>query len=101
MDKGPQFLGEFNQFASEYNFKHITSSPHYPQSNGQAEKAVYISKMIFREEDPVRTLMTYRSTPLPSLGESPASLMMGRQIRTSLPTLHVNLHPKQNDHGSR
>ncbi len=52
-DNGPQFLVGFNQFASEYNLKHITSSPHYPQSNRQAEKAVHISKMILRQNDPV------------------------------------------------
>ncbi len=97
-DNGPQFLGEFNQFASESNFKRISSSPHYPQSNGQAEKAVHISKMILSQEDPVGALMTYRSTPLPSLEESPASLMMGKEIRISLPTLPVNLHPRKVDH---
>ena len=31
---------EFQQFRQEWNFKHITSSPNYPQSNEQAEKAV-------------------------------------------------------------
>ena len=97
-DNGPHFLGEFNQFASEYNFTHITSSPHYPQSNGQAEKAVHIAKMILRQEDPVRALMSYRSTPLPSLGLSPAILLMGREIRTTLPTLPRNLRPKKVDH---
>ena len=36
-DNGPQYdSAEMKTFASLYGFKHITSSPHYPQSNGQA-----------------------------------------------------------------
>ncbi|XP_022099984.1 uncharacterized protein LOC110984276 [Acanthaster planci] len=94
-DNGPQFLGEFDQFAREYNFQHLTSSPHYPQGNGQAEKAVHIAERLLSQDDPVRALMMYRSTPLPSLGQSPASLLMGRESRTNLPTLPCNLQPKQ------
>ncbi|XP_038063010.1 uncharacterized protein K02A2.6-like [Patiria miniata] len=97
-DNGPQFLGEFDQFAREYNFQHITSSPYYPQANGQAEKAVHIAKRLLSQDDPVRALMLYRSTPLPSLGQSPASLLMGREIRTTLPILPRYLQPKKVDH---
>ena len=34
-DNGPCYTSEvFTNLMSEYNINHITSSPHYPQSNG-------------------------------------------------------------------
>ena len=37
-DNGPQYAcKEIKEFAEKYKFKHTTSSPHFPQSNGQAE----------------------------------------------------------------
>ena len=97
-DNGPQFSSlEFEQFAREFNFKHVTSSPYFPSSNGMAERAVQTAKTILKKcllsgDDPYVSLLNYRATPLKS-GYSPAELMMGRKLKTNIPTLGKNLQP--------
>ena len=54
---------------TDYSVNHITSSPHYPQLNGLAEKNVQIVKNQFykaQEEGTqfYKSLMTYRNTPI-------------------------------------
>ncbi|CAH0717253.1 unnamed protein product, partial [Brenthis ino] len=76
----------------------IRDSPHYPQSNGMVEKAVGICKNLMRKcyksgQDFNLGLMEYRNCPVTGLSESPAQLMMSRQLRTVLPTIDENLMP--------
>ena len=47
-DNGPCYSVEgFTNLMKEYGVNHITSSPHYPQSNGLAKKLVQIVKNVF------------------------------------------------------
>ena len=47
-DNGPCHTSQaFTTVMQSYNVKHITSSPHYPQSNGLAEKYVQIVNILF------------------------------------------------------
>lgn len=97
-DNGPQFSSElFRQFAKEHQFAHVTSSPRYPQANGEAERAVRTIKDLWKKDDDhSRALQAYRATPLEH-GFSPAQLLMGRNLRTSLPQPTAKLDPKWPD----
>ena len=93
-DNGPQFSSEAHkQFALAYHFKHVTSSPYFPQSNGEAEKAVGTIKRLLRKEgDPYLALLAYRSTPL-AIGYSPAELLMSRRLRSNVPMTRQQRKP--------
>lgn len=94
-DNGPQYSSlEFAQFAAQYGFVHCTSNPHFPQSNGLAERSVQTVKKLLKEsKDQCLALLSYRSTPLPWCGLSPAELCMDRAIRSHLPQTRHNLIP--------
>lgn len=95
-DNGPQYSSkEFSDFAAEYGFCHVTSSPKYPQSNGQAERTVQTVKHLLKQsKDPYKAMLSYCSTPLPWCHRSPAELCMGRPIRTWVPVADSKLIPQ-------
>jgi hypothetical protein len=93
-DNGRQFTSsEFQEFARQWGFHHVTTSPYYPQANGEAERAVREAKKILSQKDPFLALLAHRSSTCSSTGASPAELAMGRKLRNTLPNLPANLKP--------
>ena len=76
------------------------SSPYFPQSNGEAERAVgTIKNLLKKSGDPYLALLSYHTTPL-QLGYSPSELLMSRVLRSTVPTTRKQRAPKVVDHHS-
>ena len=90
-DNGPQYSSrEFKEFVTNFGINHTTSSPHYPQSNGFAERMVQTVKNILKKsdeqgDDPYLAILAYRTTPIDHQLKSPAELLNGRKFKTTLP----------------
>ena len=95
-DNGPQFSSQdMKEFSETYGFRHITTSPHYPQANGLAERTVKMVKSLLENSsDPYKALLSYRATPMPWCALSPAELLMGRRIRTDIPQVKESYVPE-------
>ncbi|XDV38013.1 hypothetical protein PO909_007505 [Leuciscus waleckii] len=99
-NNGRQFVSaEMRAFAASWEFIHRTSSPGFPQSNGQAERAVQTIKNLLKKaqdtnRDPYIALLEYRNTPLNGIGLSPAQLLMGRRLKSKIPVSKKLLMPK-------
>ncbi|XP_054283131.1 uncharacterized protein K02A2.6-like [Macrosteles quadrilineatus] len=95
-DNGTSFTSQgFKDFCLRNNIKHITTPVAHPSSNGQVEKNVdtfkrAMNKLQYNKEpslftDNLRTyLFRYRATPHTATGQTPASLFLGRNLRTKL-----------------
>ena len=98
-DNGPQYSSkDFSLFAKQWEFKHTTVSPLYPQANGLVEKEVQTVKNLLTKakqdrRDPYLALLEYRNTPIDDIG-SPAQLLMSRRLRSIIPTTNAQLQPK-------
>jgi len=67
-DNGSQFtLRDFLKFAEDWDFEHLTSSPHHSQGNGKAQSAVKEAKKILIKckssgSDAFLALLNHRNT---------------------------------------
>jgi len=92
---------EFQRFAKEWKFLTFTSSPHFPRSNGLAEKYVDIAKRLLKKcdigkEDIQMALLMSRNTPRANITGTPAIRLFGRSTRTPLVLNEKTLIPKIN-----
>lgn len=96
-DNGPQFSSkEFRDFATAYGFQHVTSSPHYPRSNGFIESQVKVVKRTLEKVsrdhgDPYLAMLFLRSTPIDNHLPSPAQLLQNRSFHDTLPKISVGI----------
>ena len=88
-DNGSQYTSrEFREFAKICNFRHTTSSPECPQTNGLAERTIQKVKKTLKKarrcsEDLYLALLALRTTPKAN-SESPTFVLMKRNRRTLL-----------------
>ena len=103
-DNGPQYTSEeYRRFVKDWGISHTTTSPHYPQANGMAEKFVQLVKRLLNKakqdnQDPYMSILIHRNTNIDTLA-SPAQMLMGRRLRTNLPVLPKLLNPQTVDPG--
>lgn len=95
-DNGPPFSSmDWKIFMNFYDIKHITSSPTYSRSNGMIERQIQTVKALLNkssEKSIPAIILEYNTTPKHGL-PSPAEMLMGRRLRTNLPTAKQLLIP--------
>ena len=90
-DHGPCYTVEaFTSVMKAYHANHITSSTHYPQSNGLPEKYVQIVKIsIYKAKEKgnnlFKCLMIYQNTPHSGSLQSPMQILQSRSAQSDLP----------------
>ena len=69
-DNGPQYtVLVFKEFSKEWNFKHVTSSPEYPKSNGSVERHMHMFKSLLTKakqsgKGPYLAMLESRNCPV-------------------------------------
>ena len=102
-DNGPQFASKtFADWCNAHSIAHLTCAPFHPASNSEAERLVCVFKQAMkravREEKKSKHLalreflQQYRVSPHCTTGRTPAELMLGHQVRSSLSVLQPRAH---------
>lgn len=97
-DNGPQFTSSpFEVFLEAQKIHHTLTAPFHPSSNGQAEGTAHLAKDSLGKMGPgdwhakmAWYLFPQHATPCPLTNHSPAKVLMGCQLRTTLDRLHLN-----------
>lgn len=112
-DNGPQFSStEFGNFCKEFGIRLFHSVPYWPQQNGEVERQnrdilkrlrISQSQKTNWQDDLLKYLTMYNSTPHSVTGKPPAELFYKRQFRDKLPSIvdiefaDVDLETKDRD----
>lgn len=98
-DNGPQFRAEeFSRFCISYGIHLNLSTPYWPEQNGAVERQMRnIGKRLKISEiqetdwqvDLYEYLTMYHATPQETTGISPGQMMLGRDIRTRIPSIRT------------
>lgn len=103
-DNGPHFASQtYSEFAKQWQFNHVTTSPRRPQGNGFIERQIQTIKGILKKAkqsntDPYLAILHWRSTPITTKLGSPAQLLMSRQFKTTIPSrIHGNYEQDSED----
>ena len=89
-DNGPQYSSEtFKEFAQQWQFDHITSSPKFPKSNGFFERQIQtIKRALIKAKqagrDPNLTMLCLQTTPINHNLPTPAKLLNNCILRSNL-----------------
>lgn len=98
-DNGTQYTSQrFKDFASTWDFVHVTSSPEFPQANELAEKSVSSAKRLLEKSKRDQTdiflnILNIRNVVRDATLGSPAERLMSRHTRTTLPISKALLTP--------
>ena len=96
-DNGPPYNSHaWRNYAKQMGFETRPCTPEHPEGNPIAERFMgVLVKVVHTAQaqglDPKvevhRRLLNYRNTPHPSTGKTPAELIMGRRLRSKVPSL--------------
>nr|XP_046486469.1 uncharacterized protein K02A2.6-like [Neodiprion pinetum] len=106
-DNGPQYTAlEFKLFVKKSGIKHVKSAVKHPETNGAAENLVRTFRKAYKKlkrqglstQKAIDTfLFDYRTTKHCTTGETPAKLMLGKELRTRFTLLLSNTEQKVNE----
>ena len=91
---------QFRTFVRSKGMKHMKSAPYHPNTNGMTERFVQTLKQALRaalskkktiSRKLTNFLLACRTTPHALNGEAPVVLLMGRNLRTRLNILKLNI----------
>ena len=98
-DNGPQFIStKFKEFIKVTGVKHVTSSPHFHQSNGFVERSNQTVRHMMEKVHGNRSqfylgMLNFMNTPKDSSAGTPTQRLYNRRTATCLPTPKCLLQP--------